>query len=179
MRLIFTICIWLGTCVTHIQTEDTIIWNENYRLSWDNFKAKADSMSDAVALTASGITFGYSISQSSNRIVDFKTTVEAHFYPEKSWFKKLKADDYILSHEQLHFDITELHSRKFRKDISQLRISSRLKKQLDDLHAKHLKNLSEMQNKYDYETQHSIDTIKQQQWHLYIQMELEKLAYYR
>lgn len=179
MRILFAIVIWICTCIPHMQTEDTIKWGEKRKLKWSNFKANAEESSDAVALTASGITFSYSITESSNRIINFKATAEAHFYPEKSWFKKLQADDYILSHEQLHFDITELHSRKLRRDISQLDISQRLKNQLDDLHAKHLKNLTQMQNRYDLETKHSINAEKQEQWQRYVQIELEKLSYYK
>ena len=97
--------------------EETMTWNESRKLTWADFKAQPNYDSNAVALTASGITFGYSVKTSGKRIVDFSTTVEAHFYPKKSWHFKDKSDAYILGHEQLHFDITELYARKFRQQL--------------------------------------------------------------
>ena len=49
------------------------------KLSWENFKGEPKTDTDAVAVTASGITFSYSMSRSESRIVDFSATVEAHF----------------------------------------------------------------------------------------------------
>jgi hypothetical protein len=86
--------------------DDTITWDASRKLTWLDFKATPNYESDAVALTASGITFGYSVKTADQGIVDFSATVEAEFYPNKSWYIKEKGDDYILSHEQLHFDIS-------------------------------------------------------------------------
>ena len=86
-----------------------------------------DQNTDAVAVTASGITFSFSVSQSNAVFVDFNAEVEAHFYPEKSWYLKDKGDDHILAHEQLHFDITELHVRQLRFNISRLKVSQNIK----------------------------------------------------
>ena len=99
-------CLLLSSSVQY--EERTIAWNASRKLSWADFKAQPDPNSDAVALTASGITFSYSLKTSERNVVDFSTTVKAHFYPEKSWYLTNKASAYILRHEQLHFDITEL-----------------------------------------------------------------------
>ena len=161
--------------VGSISNDETITWNEDAKLTWEDFKATPDKESDAVALTASGITFGYSVSTSGDRIVDFNTTVETHFYPNKSWYFKEKSDVHILKHEQLHFDITELYARKFKKRIAMLRVNKNIKKQLGRLHQTINKDLAERQMQYDRETEHSIDAVKQREWENFIEKELKAL----
>ncbi|WP_299103367.1 DUF922 domain-containing protein [uncultured Winogradskyella sp.] len=159
--------------------EDTMTWDENNKLTWADFKASPDSDSDAVALTASGITFGFGVKTSGKRIVEFSTTVESHFYPNKSWYKKAQSDAHILGHEQLHFDLTELYSRKLRQEISKLQVNQNVKKQLNRLHEDINLKLSAAQAKYDRETQHSINAVKQREWANYVEKELKNLKDYK
>ena len=110
----------LFLCFFCIQNDESVLsWDASYKLSWSDFKAKPNTNSSAVAITASGIIFGFSIKQTDkNKVVSFTTDVYAHFYPEQSWYKMKRANNHILQHEQLHFDITELYARKFRYRIS-------------------------------------------------------------
>ncbi|NRD20584.1 DUF922 domain-containing protein [Winogradskyella eckloniae] len=155
--------------------EETLTWDAANKLTWADFKAKPDYDSDAVALTASGITFGYGVKTSGKRIVEFSSTVETHFYPNKSWYKKEESNVHILRHEQLHFDITELYSRKLRQQITKLQVNQNIKKQLNQLHEDINVELSATQAKYDQETQHSIDAVKQRAWSNFIEKELKLL----
>ena len=160
---------------------DEFVWSEGKKLTWEDFKAKPDSHSDAVALTASGITFGYSYKQQrgSGEIISFTTDVNAYFYPSKSWYHKDKANDYILQHEQLHFDITELYVRKFRKEVEHLKLSKHIKTDLKRLQKDINEALSKAQNAYDFDTTHSINKARQQVWIDSIQSELLKLKAYK
>lgn len=155
-------------------TEDTLLWHEDLKLSWTDFKGKKEVETDAVAVTASGITFGYTVRKANSRIIDFIPLVEAHFYPEKSWVNMTLADDYILAHEQLHFDITELHVRKFRRQLSQVKISNHLNTILDELHKNINKDLAKMQNQYDTESNNSINKESQAKWIAFVEKELKK-----
>ncbi|EDP70386.1 hypothetical protein FBALC1_06503 [Flavobacteriales bacterium ALC-1] len=159
--------------------EETITWNASKKLTWADFKADPNLESNAAALTASGITFGYSVKTSGNRIIDFSTSVEAHFYPNKSWYLKEKSDAYILKHEQLHFDITELYVRKFREQIDRLRVNQNLKEQLNKLHVSVNEALNETQKRYDKQSNHSINTEMQKQWESFIEAELKTLDNYK
>ncbi|MFC4721127.1 hypothetical protein ACFO5O_02255 [Geojedonia litorea] len=154
-------------------------WRDDIKLSWNDFRGPAKNQSGAVAVTASGITFGYSVQRTDSKIIDFSANVEAHFYPDKSWVKKELANDYILAHEQLHFDITELHVRKFRKRISEVKISEQLNTTLNRLHAQINKELAEMQNQYDKESNNSIDKIAQAKWMVFVAEELRKYEPYK
>jgi len=167
-------------CILTLHNDEvTITWNESYKLSWADFQGPAKSGTDAVATTASGITFSYSIKRTSKRIVGYKTKIFAHFYPEKSWYKPEHADNHILAHEQFHFNITELHARKFRQRVSKLQVSSSINTQLDQIHQEINLELSRLQEKYDSETNFSRNFEQQALWQQYIQEELAKLAKYK
>lgn len=154
-------------------------WSESYKLSWSDFKDAPDKSTSAVAVTASGITFGFSVKKTDDRVISFTSQVHAHFYPEKSWYKKEQADLHVLGHEQLHFDITELYARKFRQQIDRVKVSNSVRSQLKKLHNTINKELSQMQNRYDSETDFSRNVEAQATWQAYITAELNKLSKYK
>ena len=99
------------------QEYETIAWSSETRLSWKDFKGKPTN-DRAAAITASGITYRFSTSGTRDNLeVDFE--ISTYFYPNKSWYQPHMVDSVILSHEQLHFDISELFARKFQKQLSE------------------------------------------------------------
>ncbi len=174
------IALFLFVLIGNTNDEATMSWNEAKKLTWKDFQSSPDPNSEAVALTASGITFGYSLkTTSSNHIVDFSVSVESHFYPKKSWYLRDRANNYILAHEQLHFDITELYARKFREQLTKVKVNQNLKSELKALHKTINKSLNETQKKYDAQSNHSINVEVQKQWELLIHSELKKLDQYK
>lgn len=169
---IFLLSLFL--CFVSPDNEVILSWRDDLKLTWNDFKGTKNVETDAVAVTASGITFGYSVRKANSRIVDFMVSVEAHFYPEKSWVVSSLADDYILAHEQLHFDITELHVRKFRQQISQVKVSQNLDSILNSLHKAINKELATMQKQYDAESNNSINKEAQAKWITFVGKELKK-----
>ncbi len=165
--------------VGNFSNDETIKWSDTKKLTWEDFKGNPNPHSDAVALTASGITFGYSVKTSGKRIIDYATSVEAHFYPNKSWYLSEKADDHILAHEQLHFDITELYVRKFREQLERLVVNQNIKIQMNQIHVAINEALDNTQKVYDEQTNHSINIDAQNYWENYIKEELKKLEKYK
>ena len=159
--------------------EESILWDETNRLEWSDFKGSPNSNSDAVAITASGLTFDFSARTTSVRLVDFTAIVEAHFYPNKSWYKKERVNSIVLAHEQLHFDITELYARKLRKQINEANFSVNIKKEISILHSNINKELKLFQNKYDSESDFSRSVEIQKEWQIFVKKELEKLSKYK
>ncbi|MDP5081709.1 MAG: DUF922 domain-containing protein, partial [Winogradskyella sp.] len=113
------------------------------------------------------------------RIIDFSSSVEAHFYPDKSWYLKEKGSSYILEHEQLHFDITELYARMFRQQLTQLVVNQNIKEQVQRLRTTINDALDETQKRYDKQSNHSMNVEAQKQWNSYIQQELLKMDSYK
>ncbi len=173
-KIVFILC-----CFLCVQDEPIISWDETYKLGWDNFRASPNHQESAAAITASGITFGFSIKRTNARVVSFTSDVHAHFYPEQSWYKKDIADTHVLRHEQLHFDITELYARKFRQRINQLSISNNLQSALKNIHNNINEELEQLQGRYDEETDYSRNFEAQAKWQAYITGELKKLSKYK
>ncbi len=74
----------------------------------------------------------------------------------------LENDTLLLRHEQYHFNITEYHSRLMSKYLNKKKAHSAEDYELE------LKNIRErmwkMQEKYDKETNHSLNTEQQSFW---------------
>lgn len=172
----FIIAVCLSLCF--VQDESRISWDIDYRLEWSDFKGTPRPRNHAVAVTASGITFGYSTKMSETQLIDYNVEISADFYPDKSWCLRERVNNNILNHERLHFDITELHARKFRKRVQRTNFNMNINRQMEAIHEQINRELEAMQNKYDAETNHSQNIEKQKEWQTYIVEELNKLVYY-
>jgi len=155
------------------QEEEVILWRADHRLSWDDFKDKVPSGARAAAITASGITYRFSTSGTKDKMeVDFQ--IETHFYPNKSWYQPDLCDEVILSHEQLHFDISELFTRKLRKKLLEATYTrSNVKAKVSTIYRQNNKELNEFQNRYDHETNFSRNREQQMIWNSDIKKALE------
>ena len=167
----------LSLCL--FQQDRSMTWSDDLQLQWEDFNGTPTRGTTVVAVTASGLSFGFSTKMTETQLVDYTAFVDAHFYPDKSWYVKERANSVILDHERLHFDITELHVRKFRKEVAQLKVSSRLKNELQRLHEKINTDLATMQNQYDTESDNSINKEAQTKWQLFVKKELKSLEYYK
>lgn len=146
------------------QDYDTISWNADKRLSWKDFKGKSPLNARAAATTASGITYRFSTSGTRDNLeVEFK--VDTYFYPNKSWYQPTLCDAVILSHEQLHFDISELYARKMRERLAEAAFTHKnVKAKVKTIYRSINEELAEFQDQYDTETNFSRDREQQVIW---------------
>ena len=145
------------------QEDEVVLWTPTKKLAWSDFKGKPSNISSAAAITASGITYSFSAQGTKDRMeLDFK--VDTHFYPEKSWYKPKLANTIILSHEQLHFDISEVYARKLRQILAKTKFTSNAKSEVKEIYRNILRELNDYQNQYDSETNFSRDTVQQLIW---------------
>jgi hypothetical protein len=148
-------------------------WNENRKLNWDDFEGKPVANASEVAMTASSVEFSYKTKKN-----ELNWTVNSKFYPKLSWSIKNKQSDYILQHEQLHFDITELYARLMRKRLTEEIKSAKDYQKLNVIGKDVLKKWQTEQNTYDRETRHSVDSVSQKRWNELIQKRLDELKAY-
>ena len=79
----------------------------------------------------------------------------------------------------MHFDICELFGRKLYKELLSLRSRDKLNSRIiDRLHSKLEKQYSNYQDKYDKETEHSIDRAEQRKWNKKVKEELNSMKKY-
>lgn len=151
-----------------------ILWEEERKLTWSDFQAEPDTTSPFHASTNSGISFSWAL-QSSEDKSDFDYEIKTTFQPGLSWVKEKEKSRILLAHEQLHFDITELHARKLRKLLENYKVTKNIKKELNDIYKKIQTERKQMQREYDRETNHSQHKEAEEKWRRSVNFELKKL----
>lgn len=157
-----------------ISNEEKIPWSEDYQLKWSDFKSPTANGSGFVASTSSGIAYSFSSFGDSNGNIEVNVKVTCNFYPKRSWYSKKDASDYILKHEQTHFDISELHARKFRKKIEEINFSDDMNSELEKLFYKFEDERVAFQKRFDKESDHSKKLEKELEWENYIAQQLKE-----
>jgi len=147
-----------------------IPWNAERPLRISDFQASNRNRSYQ-ALTASGIRYDAETVAPNGRL---QVRLESFFTPEDSYFTPSDRDSLVLLHEQLHFDITELHARKMRRAMQESIHSVR------DFKRKHQKIFRQIQSEMDemqqhYDRQVYADESLQAGWVKYVSQEVEEL----
>jgi len=157
-KLLFLI-LWALPFSMAAQPGDNVIrWQENLKLTWEDYKGKPDPATDAAASTATYLGIEYSFE---NNKVGFKITNS--FSLSRSWVRH--KTDHVLSHEQGHFDIAEIFARKLNREMKSYTFNAgTYKTDLRTIYENVLRQKEEMQNAYDAETDHSINKEKQAEW---------------
>jgi len=149
-----------------IDAQSVIPWSKDRKLSWSDFKGTPNEDVFAYAQTAYKIEIIPSdvLTDAKNNIKDYqKLSIQTNFYTNDSWVTDKSA--YLLSHEQLHFDIAELYARKIRS------VFENFKKQKIanfDIYVNAYKKLwlecRKMQKEYDKETGHGLKVKENKEW---------------
>lgn len=149
--------------------KDTLIWKNDSMLVKNDFTGKPKG----------NVYYGFA---SSGIVLYFKEkdgvmlmVIEAIFQKSKSYLKG--ESSYLLKHEQLHFDITELYARKLRQRISQKNFAkvSNIQEEIMKMYTKVNAELDKEQVNYDNDTEHSQNSAKQKLWNQDISNQLKLL----
>jgi predicted secreted Zn-dependent protease len=152
--------------------DNLIDWKESRKLTWADFKGSPDPASSNAALTNSSITveFGYN-----NKSLTH--SIKCRFNKTLSWGRL--RNDYILNHEQGHFDIAEAHARLLHKNLTQYTFNSKtVSDDINRIYNDVMKLHVATQKEYDLTTNHSLDTAQQQLWNNKIAAMLKELEQY-
>ena len=171
---LFILICFLATTAYTQEEKDKIVWSEERPLTWEDFKAAPNLQSPFHAETSSGISHSFSVKRS-DVILDFEYEVNTYFRPHESWVKPGENTPYLLGHEQLHFNITELHARKLRKALEAYEIDDNFKQDLRNIYDSILKESEKMQHQFDAETRHSQNRDAEMAWRNLVRLELEQL----
>lgn len=152
---------------------DKIFWEKD-GITWENFEAQPDENSSFHANTSAGLSYSWGLTNG-NGVIELEYEVKSYFNKQGSWVKSGSKNEYLLKHEQVHFDITELHARKLRKKLSEINLNSLGKEPREVLNNYYKvieKERGLMQQKYDRETNHSLNKNAQLKWQEYVEREL-------
>src|SRR6476620_6785064 len=139
-----------GTPIEVVNNEDEMIpWRNERKLSWDDFLSSPQKQGDAVASTSTSLGISYQVKNG-----ELTYTITCNFSKKKSW--GLLKTEYILAHEQAHFDITEIHARKLYEELYRYEFNpDTFKKDIAAIYERIVNEKEAMQNSYDKETDHS------------------------
>jgi len=153
------------------EEDEFINWTPS-RLTWNNYKGKPDRHDDAAAITSTALGMEYHVRGSK---LNFKIT--CRFSKTKSWGKH--KTDYILQHEQGHFDITEIFARKLAKELLAYKFKRKtFEEDIAGIYNRVMQEKEKFQDEYDDKTDYSRNKNRQAEWLKKIEKELEKLAPY-
>ncbi len=143
---------------------DSIQWNPGRKLTWDDFKGNAmdGDPSDALTNTSNQTQFQ---SFGVGKRFEIESEITCYFIKSRSWVKPARKVDYLLNHEQRHFDLAEVGAREFRKKIKQTHFTAEnfrdvIKRITLEINEKY----HSLQEQYDNETSHSRIEEKQLEW---------------
>ena len=140
------------------KNEELVAWNAKSKLTWADYKASPDPRSDAAATTTTYLGIEYNINRDG-----FSYKIQCRFSKNRSW--GLHRTEYILSHEQGHFDIAEIFARKLHKSLSEYNFNKKTFQQdLKAIYENLMQEKEAMQEQYDRETNHSINKSAQAAW---------------
>ena len=144
--------------------ENRISWNANRRLTWDDFQADPEWWNnDIAAITSSVIQYKYSCENGK-----LNYSVKSIFLMDESWVKKKAKTAHYLAHEQLHFDVTEVFTRKLKEKLSKHTFRCDEVKKFESITKDILTDWQNTQKRYDYQTRYSLNKEKQDEWVAFI-----------
>lgn len=163
-------------------TNDYKYWSSIDELDFIDFKKKSilDTLKTGKILAVSNITLDYFLDETDIINVIPVFNKKESYLSNSNYVSSPEDKENLLKHEQLHFDILELYARKIRK------ILIKNFKKTKEMNMKSFLKILETQmflyfefdDKYDNDTNHSLNNEEQEKWNNKIQDELYKLNRY-
>ena len=134
--------------------EELIIWSQDYKLKVSDFTQRNYIDGNIPANASTGIFMSY------NRKLERYNAVAIFDKKRSGWNPRLiKHPEWVLNHEQRHFDITSYIVKELNRELSVAPYSMS-----QDLFYKYQHKLDSMQVLYDSQTIHSLDSTYQDFW---------------
>jgi len=154
------------------EEKQILIWQNGKKLSWRDFQGQEPTkhFEGAAAETATKINCTYSFKNDT-----LKYLIYTVFDKTESWTKIFT--DYALAHEQNHFNISEIVTRRLRKYFQEAQISN-TKNSKDNFKMNVQKIINSepaLQNEYDKQTKFGLDSSQQYKWNRYVIKTLDSL----
>lgn len=156
--------------------DDRIFWDEWFKLEWSDFKGDPHTNEGVAAQSSIGLPYNY-VSDGEGIL---NVTVNVCFIKSESWSRSEKRNNVLLQHEQLHFDIAELHRRMIIKELLEAKFDKNNYKEVleEIINRIWVKKYRVMQDKYDSETNFSRIIREQINWNRFVKQQLTNLEEY-
>jgi hypothetical protein len=157
-----------------VNSEGDFVWNKNRKLCWNDFRGNCPRLSKSdLTVAATYCGFGYDMSYKGTGRPQL--SIKNRFYVGKSWGLPAYQNPEVLAHEQAHFDLCEIYTRKFRELANRkLLAGTDYKKIIQSVYDQVYSEYERQQQRYDSETDHGNNKDAQQRWLEHIERELSK-----
>ncbi len=138
--------------------EELMEWTSSRQLTWNDYKGNPDPNSDAAASTTTYLGIEYKMDEKG-----LAWNIQCRFSKSRSWGRN--KTDFILRHEQGHFDIAEIFARKLNKKMTEYQFDKTTSKSdLKNIYSGVTAEKETFQDLYDKETDHSRKKEIQEEW---------------
>lgn len=146
--------------------KDTVYYDTTRPLVWEDFadKPKPSSRFNA-AIFASFSIQGNSIVESGTVLQTIE--IDVYMLPEQSWVRE--PSEYALNHEQRHFDVVRIVADRLVHKLKHLELDPEMyEATINDAYFEAYREMNRLQDIYDKQTRHGMDTYAQQNWNNWI-----------
>ena len=154
---------------------DTIYYSVNRPLNWNDFQEKAPNSKYAATVFPS---LGFDEkSEIKNGVIKIQLSMKIYVPKSACWVKDNDRTDYTLNHEQRHFDIVEVVGKRFEQKIKSMKLPvTNTDGQINYQFYEYFREMNHLQDQYDAETRHGINTAEQERWNKRIDDDLVALG---
>jgi hypothetical protein len=157
------------------KAEQSFRWHADRPLTWDDFTGPVRTASGdhTAAETNCGIAVETSLAPSGGKA---KVYVFNTFDKRSSWVREGKDLPAVLEHEQGHWDLCELYTRKMQARFDSEDITGAvLSRKVNEIYNEVSREYMQRQEQYEQDTQHGIIAEAQQRWTKLISGELGRV----
>ena len=151
--------------------------NFNYPVSWSDFTQRNARPSGENEDAYIFVRYGYSfqMQRNGNAVTIASADVNITISSSDCWVVTSQMTNYLLKHEQGHYDITALGAREFYNALMNLFAASphALQNSITQLNERYQQKIKRANMRYDTKTRNSQDTQAQQTWDQGIAAEMQ------
>ncbi|HZX59356.1 MAG TPA: DUF922 domain-containing protein [Mucilaginibacter sp.] len=154
---------------------DTIYYAANRPLNWGDFQDKPRAAGfEAEVFAGLGYTEKATVEKG---IINLSISLKVDMAKSDCWVRDRSRDDYVLNHEQRHFDIAKIVGEHFKQKIAAMHLPpDNYDGEINVEYLETLRELHRMQTQYDSETHHGANHGAQEEWNEKIDKELKLLG---
>ncbi|ETZ23004.1 hypothetical protein [Pedobacter sp. V48] len=147
------------------QTEgDTIYYATNRPLTWPDFQSTRKMSNKYAAMVMPNI--GYDQHEEiAKGVIQVTIILKTYLAKSDCWLSGPYKDDYMLNHEQRHFDIAKIVTEQFRKKIGSAKLTPDTYEAFINMqYLDSYREMNKLQKDYDTGTAHGTNRMAQQNW---------------
>jgi len=177
MKIFFVLSLTFFSLSTFGQVstnENFFFWSSTHKLSIEDFVIKTKNLETTPSFAQFSVD--YKVGGFDFLAKNFNKKVRSYMIKSASWIDTTYNIEASLKYQQTLFDMCEIYTRKFRKDLKENKKKIAGGTQfIEELNSKIMTDFSNRRVEYDRETKFGSDTVKQAEWEIQIIKELEGL----